>query len=257
MTVINEAALDSCLRLGGKAEFGIKHSDYEIKCKIFCPSETVGVIFGVHGFAGDKESSVLSALAKELNARGYSLICFDFPAHGKSEADDSFLRVDACKRDLLTVIGYFMHRLGDVKYGIFATSFGGYITLLCADELRGFKVMLRAPAVTMARSFIDVILPISYEEFIENGYAICGFDKKMRVSVDFYNDLLANPPIIPDYPICIIHGTADDVIPYSAVKEIAEQFPTVELITVEAADHRFKRKGELDRIIEESIKRLI
>ncbi len=50
---------------------------------------------------GDKESSVPAALGDELSRRNSALLCFDFPAHGDSEAEDGCLRVDNCKNDLL------------------------------------------------------------------------------------------------------------------------------------------------------------
>lgn len=232
----------------------IETEDYDIPCKIFSPeTETVGAVIGVHGFAGDKESSVLTALARALVRRGVALVCFDLPAHGDSRAADSFLRVENCKRDLMKVVAFVLQRYPGKAHGIFATSFGGYLTLLCAEALRGFKIILRAPAVTMAESFIEKIIPVTRERFLDDGGAVCGFERKMFVASAFYSDLLEAPPVIPDMPLMIIHGTQDDIIPYAAVRRLAEACPNIRLISVQGADHRFKRPGDLETIVEESM----
>lgn len=59
---------------------------YEIKCKLFAPDdlEVKHVIVGVHGFAGDKESSMLERLATDCSPNGVALLCFDFPAMVKA-----------------------------------------------------------------------------------------------------------------------------------------------------------------------------
>lgn len=235
--------------------FSIEAEDHQIPCKMFSPlSEMEGVVIGVHGFAGDKESSVLTALGQALSQRRMGLICFDLPAHGSSQAPDSFLRVDHCKKDLMKVVGMVLDRFPNRRYGIFATSFGGHLTLLCREGLRQFRIVLRAPAVTMAESFIHKILPVTRERFLEDGGAVCGFERKMFVSTEFYEDLLENPPVVGDAPLKIIHGTEDDIIPYAAVRELAEAHPNIELFTIQGADHRFKRPGELESIVEESVK---
>ena len=236
-------------------EFGICTERYLIPCKSFMPETTIKkVVIGVHGFAGDKDSSVLSALAEELALNESGLICFDFPAHGKSEASDNLLRVENCMQDLLDVADYVREKYPQKEYGVFATSFGGYITLLCSDKLPEFKIALRAPAVTIANSFVEKIIPVSKVEFINNKGALCGFERKMYVTVDFYEDLLKHEIQIPNEEILVIHGTEDDIVPFADVKNIADKHPNIKLIPIIGADHRFKKKGELERIIESAMK---
>ena len=58
---------------------------------------------------------------------------------------------------------------------------------------------------------------------------------------------------IPNEPLMIIHGTADDVIPYAAVKRLSELCDNICLITVEGADHRFKRPEDLPTILRHAL----
>ena len=81
---------------------------YEIKCKLFIPEtqEINNIIVGVHGFAGDKESSVLDQLASACSENGTALISFDFPSHGESPVQEDMLTVENCKNDFLDVFNF-------------------------------------------------------------------------------------------------------------------------------------------------------
>lgn len=234
--------------------FQLQTPERVIFCRAFLPEGAPErVILGVHGFAGDKDSSVLKKLAQALCAEQGALICFDFPAHGESQAPDSQLRVENCRADFLTVAEFIRNTYPAKQYGIFATSFGGYIALLCAEQIPDFRMVLRAPAVTMAESFIEKIIPCTRAEFLAAGGAWCGFERKMFVSRDFYQDLLENPPRIPDRPLMVIHGKRDDIIPYTAAAAIGAENPRVRLVTFANADHRFKNPGEIEGIVEQAM----
>ncbi len=238
------------------SRFKISSENYDISCKLFAPDgEPELVVIGVHGFGGDKESSVLAALGDELSRRNSALLCFDFPAHGDSEAEDSCLRVDNCKNDLLRAVEYVKKRFPNSRRGIFATSFGGYIALLCSQHFRGMRVVLRAPAVNMAETFVRCILPVTKEEFLKNGGAVCGFERKMLVPVDFYEELLREPVIVPEYPLTVIMGTDDNVVRYEDIERMSRENGNVELVPVQGADHRFKRTGDLELIVRAAIER--
>ena len=117
---------------------------YPIKCKAFLPSSgnIRTVILGVHGFAGDKESSMLSELAKHVDQKDGALICFDFPAHGDSDRQENDLTVENCINDLLAVAEWIEDTFPIAEKFIFATSFGGYISLLSLSRLQNYKVIL-------------------------------------------------------------------------------------------------------------------
>ncbi len=239
-------------------KFSLPSDGYDISCKLFAPpfGKPNGIVIGVHGFAGDKNSSVLTQLALALHKKQWALVCFDFPAHGDSTAPDDRLRVDNCKRDLLTVVSWAKTTYSDAAYGLFATSFGGYIASLCTEELSGIRKVFRAPAVTMATALEHIVAPTAVEELLENG-AVCGFERNMHVSGALYRDLLEQPFLIPDEPFMIIHGTKDDVIPFAAVKQLSERCDHICLIAVEGADHRFKRPDDLEIILENSVSWLL
>lgn len=231
--------------------FSIGTPDYPIRCKRFLPdsADVRCVILGVHGFAGDKESGALVLLAEKTAPFGACLVCFDFPAHGDSPADESALTVKNCMRDLLTVAAHCRGAYPDADKCLFATSFGGFVTLLCSGELTDFRVVLRAPAVTMPE-LLPGVLGVTPEEFREKGAVECGFERKMTLPYSFYDELRRFDVFDRAYsePMLILHGDADDVVPPADVRRFCAAHPGMRLQTIHGADHRFKKPGELEAV---------
>lgn len=210
-----------------------------------------GIILGVHGFCGDKESSALIALAEEMTKSHWGVFCFDFPAHGKSQAQDDALRIENCKQDLILAANDCREKYPAIPKALFATSFGGYVSLLCEKELPEFKFILRAPAVTMPEHILLDLLNVSPEYFCSIGHIQTGFERKIHLSYQFYQDLTENIVSIKifDRPMLIIHGDADDVVPHMDIKRFCKINPKIDLCVVKEADHRFKKEGEIEQVI--------
>ena len=232
--------------------------EYPIKCKVFFPShESVSkVVLGVHGFAGDKESSMLFELAKGIESFEGALVCFDFPAHGESCADESKLTVENCINDLLSVAKWIDDNYPSAEKYIFATSFGGYISLLSSDGLANYKMILRAPAVTMPKVLLESVLKLTPEDFESKGSVACGFERKIQLPYSFYRNLTQYDPFAKDYfnDTLVIHGDKDDIVPLKDVKNFVRNRENIELFVIKNADHRFKNEGEVEQIVSETIK---
>lgn len=237
--------------------FDIFHT-YGIKCKLFLPGNGVikRIILGVHGFAGDKESSMLSRLAESATSEETALISFDFPTHGESTQTEDSLTIANCVRDLLCVAEWVREQYPDAGRYIFATSFGGYISLLCADELQDFSFVLRAPAINMPQCLLNSVLKVTREEFERAKVLQCGYERKIDLPFAFYEGMLQHDPVNRDYQqqMLVIHGDCDDVVPYCDVALFCRNHPHVEFITIKGADHRFKKPGEIERIIDKTMR---
>ena len=234
-------------------------SNYRINVKIYEPDDDInGYIIAVHGFCGDMESSAIQALAVRMEQSEIAVIAFDFVGHGKSEADKHF-SLSACKRDMSDVMRYMQQKYnGEKPLGIFATSFGGYITLLNSDNIPSTtKLVLRAPAVNMAESFLKFVP--DYDEFQNAGKCEMGFERKLSVPFSFYDELRSNSVLMTDYdrPILVIYGDQDDVVNFSDIEAFCTQNPKAVLKVISGADHRFKGKGELEQVIELSEKYIL
>lgn len=228
---------------------------YEIKCKAFLPEneEPKHVIIGVHGFAGDKDSSMLKRLANTVCKSGGALICFDFPSHGESPVGENMLTIENCKRDLLAVVEYTEGKYPKAQKSIFATSFGGYIALKCASHLCDFSLVLRAPAVTMPKILLDTVLKISAENFRKAGTVRCGFERLLDLPYSFSENLNAQESVYGiklNLPTLIIHGDLDNIVPPGDVFDFAKTQDNVNLEIINGADHRFKNRGEIEKVID-------
>ena len=227
---------------------------YEIRCKLFEPEDShiKHIIIGVHGFAGDKDSSMLKKLAEHCAPYGMGLLCFDFPAHGSSPVNEELLTVENCKQDLHAVISYAQRRYPHSAISIFATSFGGYITLLCSHSFPAYPLVLRAPAVTMPKLLLETVLHITGEQFKQMGTVKCGFERPILLPYGFLEELeqqqdLYTKPL--HQPTLILHGDRDDIVPPEDISRYADLQSSVTLRIIPGADHRFKNGGEMETII--------
>ena len=259
---------------------------YEISCMEWLPSaaaagadmhgaaakESSGplpTLLCLHGFAGDKYSTVIEAVAKDRCRAGFRYVTFDWPGHGDSTADSSMLTIENCLADLDAVVKHLRPAAAAVPSGgtpaplfCFATSFGGYLAML--DSRRHpehfDRILLRSPALRMGkvlRSFLEE----DHMRRFQGGEALnFGFDRPLFLHYDFLTDLE-----LPDHdafrplggigcgpasaPVAIIHGDADDVVPVTDSLRFAED-NDLPIRIVKGADHRYKKPGELEQIID-------
>lgn len=224
-----------------------------IKIKEYIVDNMKEVFIACHGFGGDKESSAIKELAKNVNPMGIGVITFDFPAHGESDVDGSYLTVDNCINYLQTVEQYVYNKYKKKNINIFATSFGAYIVLLkiCKMKTEYNSIILRAPAINMNEIFKNSLLKEPVSLFLERGYSIMGFEKEMKISTTFLNDL-ENNSIMDMYKdtndILIIQGDNDNIAPIEDTYKFVEKNKRSKLKVLKGADHRMKKDGELDKV---------
>jgi alpha-beta hydrolase superfamily lysophospholipase len=220
----------------------IETERYAIPYKHCLPNgEIRGVVLGVHGFASSKDSATQRAVAKTAVRQNLAAICFDFPAHGDSPIGEECFTVENCKQDLLSAAKHCREQYSDVPKYLFASSFGGYMTLLCKDDLPEFRMVLRAPAVTMGEHVLLDLLETTEEAFRQRGTIPFGAGRPLNVPFRFYEEL-QNRPVMQqacDQPVLIVHGNQDEVVPYDDVVRFCSAHPTVQLCTLYGAGHEF------------------
>lgn len=231
--------------------------ELQIPCKIFEPGfDSVNqVIIGVHGFGGTKDSSVLSSVAEEMFFYKTAMVTFDFPGHGESPISARELTLSNCRACLMAVAEFARTQFPEAtRFGLFASSFGAYVSLLAMDDLTEMlgrlKIVLRAPAVRMSKSFLT-IARIDEERFLKKGRIICGYDRKMEIPFSFYEELAMNNAMANyDMPMMVLQGQLDDIV----LPEDVEYFRLLNekscLVTMTGAGHRFDHDGELDMIVD-------
>ena len=236
-----------------KREFMISGKNgYEVSCLEWPVEQECAVLVCLHGFAGDKYSSVIEALAQSLVRKSIRVITFDWPGHGKSPVGGESLSVENCLRDLESVIQEIQKTKRTIY--LFATSFGGFIGLnYIANHPSAFsKVVLRSPALNM---------PATYRSFLtnedihvlENGGTINkGFDRPLLLGKSFLDSLGQHRILQGNYPAnvpgLIIQGDMDNVVDPRDSVEFAEK-NGLTLHMINGADHRYKKGGNLEEIL--------
>ncbi len=212
---------------------------------------TAPALLCLHGFAGDKESSVIAAVAAAMCRRGFRVVTFDWPGHGKSPAESSSLTIENCLRDLETVAAQCGRPLS-----CFATSFGGYLAVLYSARHPGCfdRLLLRSPALCMAKVLKSFLTEEQLAAFRWGKELNFGFNRPLYLDGSFLSDLERRDhdayAVTPDsVPAAIIHGDADDVVPLQDSLCFAER-NRVPVRIVHGADHRYKNPGELEQIVD-------
>lgn len=219
--------------------------------------EQNAVVFCLHGFAGDKNSSVIAKLTNQLNHNHIGAITFDWPAHGESDAKFFQLTVENCISDLHTVIKYVKKKYNGPLY-CFATSFGGYLAMIYHLRYPDLfdRIILRSPALNMGEVFLG-LKPPEIKAALERGETLdFGFEQPLMINIDFYHDLKAHDIFhaevkSPD-KIMIIHGNLDEDVPLADSEDFCKR-NHIKLHIIEGCDHRYKNPGEVEEVIETAL----
>lgn len=234
----------------------LSRAGYEIDYEELIPEGAGRIIIAMHGFNGSKGSLAITMLQEAENALGTGLVKFDWPAHGRSTAEDKDLTVRNCLSDLDTVISCVREHHPGASLTAFATSYGGYITLLYAAEHPEVfeQIVLRSPALQFHRVLRDTIMTEDMkEQLARDGYFTCGFDRMIDVPEVFFSETAEHDlntvyagQMLPH--VTIIHGDSDELVPYSDSVSFAREHGCA-LHTVPGADHRYTGEGQLAEAI--------
>lgn len=229
--------------------YEINAPGHNVRCKVYYKERAVAdnaVIFCT-GFAGHKDNRAAEVFAEKALSKQKNLIVvvFNWPAHG----DDVKKKLDLkdCDTYLDLVISDAKTRFGVQKLCSYTTSFGGYLVLKYISEHGNpfQKIAIRCPGVDMYDVLTHTIIRNDELDRIMKGKdVLVGFDRKIVVSRSLLDELKTNDIRQRDFlewadSILILHGTADEVVPFDSSKAFAED-NLIEFIPVEKADHRFQ-----------------
>lgn len=240
-----------------KKQFTINEAPYSIRCLMYGGEDGCDrVILFAHGFGGHKENGAAKRFADYVLSKykRLAVVCFDWPCHGEDVRKK--LLLDDCDAYLRLVTEYAREKLRAGEIYMYATSFGGYLTLkYMADHGSPFKkTALRCPAVNMADVLDKSVMTDENRALLARGKeASVGFDRKIRLSAPFMEELRrADITKISflDYAddILILHGTKDEIVPFETVRAFADD-NCIEFVPIQNADHRFMDPGKMNEAI--------
>ena len=226
---------------------------YDISIMSNVRDESNTILLCLHGFGGDKHSTVIAALTESLDRDGVGVVTFDWPAHGDSPAKDSDLTVENCLRDLDTVLSY-IRGAWQKPISCFATSFGGYLAALYQSGHQDAfdKLVLRSPALRMPQTFIDFFPEAEKERFLAGEPMTMGYERTMELTVLFYDSLKAHDAFSASVPdpkrVLILQGDCDDVVSPADTAAYADK-NHIRVAWFPGTDHRYKSPGDPEKIV--------
>jgi len=238
--------------------FDVNEEGFSVRSKLYYNDlKTIkNVIIYGHGFGGHKDNKAAEKFANVVLSKykTTAVITFDFPGHGKDAVKK--ITLDKCNDYLRLVINYAQNELKASALFAYATSFGGFITLnyILKNGNPFEKIALRCPAIDMYTTLSGHVM--KEDDFIRlaKGKEIqVGFDRKIQLDNAFLNEIKENDLTDKEFldyadNILIIHGTKDEIVPYNAVKDFAEE-NVIEFVSIENADHRFIDPLKMDKAI--------
>ena len=239
---------------GQRRKMMTNKQDNKIKIKVYEAKQPTQILLCLHGFAGDKESSVIEAIGTNLQKNYITTIAFDWPCHGEDENKDK-LTIELCF-DYLEEIVDLIKSKNNLPINIFATSFGAYLFLhyLTITNEKFNKVILRAPAIDMQHIIYKIIKEHGYSENDAKTKILnLGYGREVLLDKTFISQLklpvfnLQNKPFL-----YIIQGKKDDLVDYKFNEEYLKNnfLKKHKVYYFNGADHRFKNPGEKEKIIE-------
>lgn len=209
--------------------------------------EKCPVVIMMHGFMGNKDGMMEKIAGDRLAGQGIASVRFDFNGHGESEGEFSGMTVPNEVEDAKLVYEYVksLPFAGDVA--LTGHSQGGVVASMTAGDLgtEGVRcVVLLAPAAvlrddairgsTMGARYNPLDPPASVQLFpgknLGGEYIRTAFNLPIYETAKKYTG-----------PACIIHGTGDQVVPYTYGERYHYIWPGSELHIIPAADHMFSK----------------
>lgn len=201
------------------------------------------------GYRSDMTGSKASFLDQLSADKGYSLLRFDYSGHGASDGDFKDGCIGEWTEDALNVITATVK--GDMI--LIGSSMGGWIGLLVAKQLgsrvKGFIGIAAAPDFThhvwhteMTAAQRDLCSKQGYINTPDGDTLTLKLLQEGEQHLIF--DKLLNLP----YPVTLLHGRLDDVVPYQTAQKLADHITSVttpEVIIIEDGDHRLSTDGNL------------
>lgn len=218
----------------------------------------------MHGFTGncgrDNPGNLHYQLAALLKELGIASVRFDFNGHGQSEGDFSDMTVLNEISDGRAILNYVRQMPQVKRIFLLGHSQGGVVASMLAGYYHDHidKLVLMAPAATLktdalaghSQNLIYDPQHIPDKQELRPGYEVGGFYLRTAQTLPIYETAV-------EYhgPVCLIHGTADQVVEPKASLRYDDEYKNSELHLIKGAGHLLD--GESRKQVLEIVKNFI
>lgn len=212
--------------------------------------DKMAMVMILHGFTGTKNEKLLTTLADALESEGIASIRFDFNGHGDSDGNFVNMTVLNEIEDARHVYEY----VRDLRYVAYVSvaghSQGGVVTSMLAGELGSENlksIVLLAPAAVLRDDSIR-------GNVMGTAYDAGNPPESVKIfgRYDLGRNYMVSSQTLPIYetaekftgPVCVIHGTADRIVPYTYGQRYDKIYANSELHLLDGVDHGFTNSEE-------------
>ncbi|MBY0407393.1 MAG: alpha/beta hydrolase [Rickettsiales bacterium] len=214
--------------------------------------KTPGVVF-CGGFRSDMTGSKATSLEAFCRAQGRRFLRFDYTGHGQSSGDFMQLHIGSWKQDAVDIITH----LAPGENIIVGSSMGGWVMLLASlsmpEKVRGLLGIASAPDFTEDLIW-KLFTPEKRHEMMQKGvvfapncYGNDPYPLTKTLIEEGRKHLLLEKQIPLSCPVRLIHGTADEDVPWQVSEKLMHRLHStdVRLTLLKNAGHRLSEPHEL------------
>lgn len=200
----------------------------------------------MHGFTGNcgrnNPGNLHYRLAQMLKQAGIASVRFDFNGHGQSDGDFCNMTVPNEISDGRAILEYVRSLKQVRKIYLMGHSQGGVVASMLAGYFHDYidKLVLMSAAATLkddalAGHTLNLVydpLHIPDRQEIRSGYILGGFYIRTAQMLPIYE-------VSSEYtgPVCIIHGTADQVVNPNAARKYHRCYENSQLHWIQGGNH--------------------
>jgi pimeloyl-ACP methyl ester carboxylesterase len=177
-----------------------------------------------------------TSILRDYPWNGDAFLLIDYPGYGRNGGYATIGSTRASAKAALKALAGRLHRVEDeLKLCVIGHSLGSAVALDFAARRKVERVVLIAPFTTLRE---------------EAATLVGGWVSRLLIeSYDNRANLTETRKRNPNAQVAIFHGTSDEVIPVRMGRELAREFPFVEFLAVENADHVSVLNHAHDKII--------
>ena len=197
------------------------------------PERRALVVIG-HGVTGQHDRPYLNSLAEGLAARGVAALQITYAGNGASEGHFHECTISKELGDL----GSVLDTLGDWSVGYAGHSMGGAVGVLFAAQDARIRALCSLAGMVRVRTFMERVFGDLAPGDPMLGREECPLSAAFLADAYEIEDTLGAAGKI-DVPWLLVHGTEDELVPYSDSEEARAASAEAVLVPLPGADHRF------------------
>lgn len=206
----------------------------------------------IHGFTGHMEEPHIIAAQKAMNDAGVAVLRVEMYGHGKSGGEFKNHIIYKWVTNALAVVKYAQSLDFVTDLYLCGHSQGGFLTVLIAGMCpEAFKAIIPlSPALCipedarrgsmLGTNFDPKHIP---EKITSPNWELLGDYARVAQTIHVEDEIARY-----DGPVLIIHGDADEAVPYSYSVKAQKLYKNAKLVTIEGDDHCFTK--HMDKMAE-------